>query len=101
MDNDSIFETISSATGTFSVSGFTNIAIINRIGTPVYDDPIKKIKIEMGYKDVEPDRWEHPLFDTGFTSTQPMTITSGTVFHCDYTFKPITLYSITGIAGIV
>lgn len=27
---------------------------------PIYDDPIKKIKADMGYK-IEPDRWEEEL----------------------------------------
>ena len=67
---------------------FVTPPVIRKIAKPIYDDPIKKIKHQMGY-DVVPDRWEGgetPLSSSALISVQPMGLPSGTVFYLD--FKP-------------
>ena len=66
-------------------NGFT-FPFPNVKGKPVFDDPVKKIKNDMGYQ-VEPDRYEKfPPFNVNdIVSVQPMTTATTGVFTVDFT----------------
>lgn len=87
---------LSSWANTAGISGWHMASVVmplpyikNIGGKPVYNDPIKKIKHEMGY-DVKPDSYENALSSTtGIVSVSvpPMNLPSGTVFYLDYKYS--------------
>lgn len=96
---------LSSWANTAGISGWHMTSIVmplpyikNIGGEPVYSDPIKKIKHEMGY-DVKPDSYKNANVlssTTGIVSVQPMNLPSGTVFYLDYKYSSDNI-SATGV----
>ena len=74
-----------SVTGSVFFKFFNGFTFPFVSGKPVFDDPIKKIKNDMGYQ-VEPDRYEksQPFDVNDMVSVQPMTAATTGVFTVNY-----------------